>query len=44
MQAAQPVLKNTGGRKDPTPRVQSRFALPVSGRSADFFPGVLGVW
>jgi hypothetical protein len=43
MQAAQPVLKNTGGRKDPTPRVQSRFALPVSGRSADFFPGVVRI-
>jgi len=43
MQAAQPELKTRGRAERPHPQGARRFALPVSGRSADFFPGVVRI-
>jgi hypothetical protein len=42
MQAAQPVLKNTVGRKDPPPGC-TPVRTPSVWRSADFFPGVVRI-
>jgi hypothetical protein len=38
MQAAQPVLKNTGGRKDPTPRVHAGSHSQCLVAPQTFFP------